>query len=274
MRLIEEAVRKLCLRANTVIRADVLELVKRALRREKNKNARWVMDLIVKNAAVARSSKFALCQDTGMVAVNLEVGQGVKFEGSLERAVQAGVSRAYKKGCFRTSVVKSPLVRKNTSTNTPAIINCRLIPGKRIKIALAVRGFGCENISAIRMLKPTQGAKAIKEFVVSSVGAAGAAACPPYLIGLGIGGTLEKAVMLSRQAVLLRFNRKNPTPYLARLEKEILKSVNRLNIGAMGVGGKTTTLGVNILEFPTHIAGLPVAVYISCHALRSASTTL
>lgn len=263
---IKKVVSELCIKANTDLREDVLSALKKAERVEKNKKAKRVLNILIENAGIAKREGLAICQDTGIACVYLEIGINVKItDGSLEKAVNEGVKFGYKKGYFRNSIV-DPISRKNTGNNTPAVIHVKITEGDRIKITAVPKGFGCENKNQIRMFKPTAGLAEVKKFIVDVVKTAGPDACPPYVVGVGIGGTFERAAELSKEALLKRVN-----GYLGKLEKELLKEINKLNIGPAGLGGKTTALGVNVLTYPTHIAGLPVAVSIGCHAMRSAT---
>ena len=280
MRIIEvskirDAVRDLCLEANFVLRRDVLAAIKRAAKSETDPRARGILKSIIENARLAKSKRLAICQDTGMVTVFLAIGREVTLEGGDPvNVVNEGVKDAYSKGYLRKSVVSDPVLRKNTNTNTPAVINMEIVEGDRVKISVSPKGFGSENKSKIKMLKPTDGVSDIKKFVVETVIEAGPDACPPLVLGIGIGGTFEKAAYLAKKAVFRPIDRHNPKKHLKKLERELFKEINALGVGPMGLGGKTTVLGVNIEDFPTHIAGLPVAVNISCHATRSAERTL
>ena len=269
-KLIKKVVESLCIKANLELRSDVLSLLRRARTKEKSPKARRVLDIIIDNALIAKRKKLPICQDTGMVIVYLDIGQGVIIKGDIEKAVEEGVAVAYKEGYFRKSVVRDPLLRKNTNTNLPPIIYTKITPGNKIEVRTVVKGFGCENASSIRMFRPTDSESSIEDFIVDVVRGTGSKACPPLYIGIGIGGTLDKAVFLSKEAVLRKIGSRSKKPHIAKMEKNILKKINRLKIGPMGVGGDTTALGVSILTHPTHIAGLPVALNISCHATRDA----
>ena len=268
--IITKTVKDLCLKANTDLRSDVLSALKAAKAKEISPKARHMLDILIKNAGIAKRKKMPVCQDTGMAMVYVKVGQDVKIRGNIKTALEKGVGQAYKEGYFRKSVVSDPLIRKNTGTNLPAIINTELIPGNKVDIRVSVKGFGCENVSRTRMFKPTDPADLIEKFVVSCVKDAGSKPCPPVYVGIGAGGTLDKAVSLSKQAVFRNVRDCSNIPHIACLEKNILKKINSLKIGVMGLGGTVTALGVSILTYPTHIAGLPVAVNISCHATRDA----
>ena len=270
---ITKTVADLCIRANQVLRNDVLSALKAARNRESNLKAKRILEVIIKNARVAGSEKLAICQDTGMPIVFLEIGQDVKISGDLSRAVNRGVELGYKIGSLRDSIIKDPLARGRSGFH-PAIIHTDIVKGNKIRIAVLPKGFGCENKSQLKMFNPTAKLNDIKKFIVESVKAAGPDACPPYVVGVGIGGTADYACLLAKKA-LLRNVATSPRHHAAGgLEKDLLKQINKLNIGPMGLGGKATCLAVRIEKFPTHIAGLPVAVNISCHALRSATAIL
>ena len=272
---IKDAVRDLCLQANFELRKDVLRALKASLAVETNGRAKSIIKSIIENAELARKKRIAICQDTGMVVAHLEVGQNVILTGgSLKEAVDEGVEEAYGKGCLRKSVVADALIRKNTKTNTPAVIYTDIVEGNKIKISVSPKGFGSENKSMIRMLRPTDTVEEIKKFVIEVVKKAGADACPPLILGIGLGGTFEKCAYLAKKALLRPIDKRNPDRHIAKLELELMRDINSLNMGPMGLGGKTTVLGVNILGSHTHIAGLPVAVNVSCHATRSAEKVL
>lgn len=270
---IKEVVTKLCIEANINIRKDVLIGLKEAVKRETKKIAKDILVVLVDNARVAKIERLPICQDTGMVVVFVKIGQDVKIRGGdIKEAINDGVRNAYKN--FRKSIVRNPLYRKNTGDNTPAVIHFDIIKGKKIEISVLLKGFGSENKSRIAMLEPSATIEDVKQFIIDSVMAAGPDACPPFVVGIGIGGTLDKAVLLSKEALLRSVNSNHPDRRIARFEEDLLKEINKLGIGPMGLGGKTTALGVNILTYPTHIAGFPIAVNISCHALRSARKVL
>lgn len=272
---IKKAVKELCLKANFELRKDIFRALEKALRKETSPRAKGVLRTIIENARLAKARSIAICQDTGMVFVHLDIGQNVKLVGgNLYKAVNNGVKEAYVKGCLRKSVVSHPLFRENTRTNTPAIIAVDIVDGNKVKIDLAPKGFGSENKSRIKMFKPTASVGEIKDFIIDVVKGAGPDACPPFVLGIGMGGTFEAAAGLAKKALLNPIDSRNPDKRLAGLEKELLKEINSLGMGPMALGGKTTALGVNILGHATHIAGFPVAVNMSCHATRSASKTL
>lgn len=227
------------------------------------------MDDIIENYRLAEEKKMPICQDTGMACVFLEIGQDVHFTGgNLTEAVNEGVRRGYANGYLRKSVVKDPVRRGNTGDNTPAMLYTEIVPGDQVKITVAPKGFGSENMSAVRMFKPSAGIEGIKEFILETVEAAGPNPCPPIVIGVGIGGTFDKAALLAKKALLRDLGSHHPDPYYAELEKEMLEKVNALGIGPQGFGGRTTAIGLNIETMPTHIAGMPCAININCHVTR------
>ncbi|MFA5157198.1 MAG: fumarate hydratase [Candidatus Omnitrophota bacterium] len=266
---IQEAVSDLCLIANLFLRSDVLALLKSARAKETNQKARRALAAIIENAAIAKKERLAICQDTGMPCVFVEAGQGVRISGDLTAAINKGVEAGYKKGYFRNSVVKNPLLR-GKSAYSPVVIHTEITSGNRLKLTVLPKGFGSENKTQLKMFRPTATIDDVKRFIVESVKAAGSDACPPYIIGIGIGGTAEYACLLAKKALIRKMNVKTRV----KLEADLLKEINKLNIGPMGLGGKHTALSVNVETYPTHIAGLPVCVNISCHALRSASIVL
>ena len=274
---IRDAAADLAQRANFILREDVAEALKSALAKETDKRARKILKAIINNAGIAKKEKLAICQDTGLPVVFVEIGQDARITGgSLPEAINQGIELGYAQGSLRRSIVKDPIARGGSGF-TPAIIHTEIVKGDKIKLSLLPKGFGCENKSQTRMFKPTASIDEIKEFILETVEKAGPDACPPFVLGVGIGGTADYAALLAKKALLDKIkNQKskikntNQNPKIYKLEVELLKEINNLNIGPMGLGGKTTCLGVNILSYPTHIAGLPVAVNISCHALRSA----
>lgn len=261
---IRDVVRDLCIQANLVLRKDVLTQLKSAYKNEKNKRAKEILSAIIKNANIARKNKLAICQDTGFVCVFVELGQKVKIIGDLKQAINKGVELGYRKGFLRNSVIKDPILR-GKSGYQPAIIHIDIVKGNKLKITVLPQGFGCENKNQLKMFKPTASWPEIKRFIIEVVKNAGPDACPPYVVGVGIGGTSDYACLLAKKALLRRLSG------ISKLELDLFKEINKLNLGPMGLGGKTTCLAVNIEIYPTHIAGLPVAVNISCHALRSAT---
>ena len=270
-----DAVEQLCMTANYDLNSDIMEALKEGARCEESETGRLVLSQLVGNAKLASSERMAICQDTGMVVVFLEIGQEVHVTGgNLTEAINEGVRRGYTKGFLRKSVVSDPLERKNTGDNTPAVIHYEIIEGDSMKITLAPKGFGSENMSGVRMLKPSDGVDGVKGFIEEVVEKAGPNPCPPVVVGVGIGGTMEKAAILAKRALLRPVNQRSTKVDICRLEEEMLERVNRLGIGPAGLGGRLTAMAVNIEVFPTHIAGLPVAVNMSCHVTRHAETVL
>ena len=267
---IKNNVADLCVRANFYLRDDVLLVLKFAYAKETGKRAKKMLGVIIDNAAIAQKEKLAICQDTGLPVVFVELGQDIKISGDLKSAINQGVESGYRRGYLRNSIIRDPLLRGN-SQFSPAIIHIDVVKGSKLKLTVLPKGFGCENKSQLRMFKPTAPLEEVEKFIVEAVKNAGPDACPPYVIGVGIGGTAEYAGLLAKKALLRKIM--SPSKH-QKLEQSLLRRINKLNIGAMGLGGKTTALGVNIETYPTHIAGLPVAVNISCHALRSATKTL
>jgi fumarate hydratase subunit alpha len=268
-----QAVRDLCLKANLVLRPDVLSALKKAYALESNARARRILKAILDNAALAKKEKLAICQDTGLPMVFVELGQDIRIKGDLQKAVNKGIEEGYRKGCLRNSIIRDP-INRGKSFYSPGIIHLDLVKGSKIKITVLAKGFGCENKSQPKMFNPTAKLKEIKKFIIEAVKSAGPDACPPYVVGVGIGGTADYACLLAKKALLRRATTSQSHNVTSKLERELLEGINKLNIGPMGLGGKTTALAVNVLTHPTHIAGLPVAVNISCHALRSANRTL
>lgn len=266
---IRDSVRDLCISANYYIGSDVKDSLINYRNRENYPIAKEVLGKIVENADISKNENMPMCQDTGMVCVFLDVGQDVHFiDGVIEEAINEGVRRGYEEGYLRKSVVKDPIDRVNTKDNTPAVIYYNLVKGDKVKVTVSPKGFGSENMSKIAMLKPSDGLEGIKGFILKTVEEAGPNPCPPMIVGVGIGGTFDKAAYLSKKALLRPINEENKNEFYAQLEKDLLKDINSLGIGPQGFGGLTTALGVNIEVYPTHIAGLPVAVNISCHATR------
>jgi fumarate hydratase subunit alpha len=271
---ITQAVSELVKRANFFLRSDVLSALRNSYAAEKNKRAKRILKAILDNAAYARKEKLAICQDTGMPVVFLRIGQDAAIRGDLTTAINKGIEAGYKKYYLRNSIVSDPL-KRGKSKFSPCIIHTDIVKGNKIKLTLLPKGFGCENKSQLKMFKPTASIAEIKEFIIKAVKDAGADACPPYVVGVGIGGTADYAGILAKKALLKRINyRLSAIGYRRRLEDELLREINRLNIGPMGLGGLSTVLAVHLQTYPTHIAGLPVSVNISCHALRSASIVL
>ncbi|HPI02235.1 MAG TPA: fumarate hydratase [Candidatus Goldiibacteriota bacterium] len=270
---ISEAVEQLVIDANYFLPYDIVSAVKEAAGEEKERKAKNVLYKIVENYKTAKKGEYPLCQDTGIVVAFLEVGNDVKIEGDVYKAVNRGVENGYKKGFLRKSVA-DPLTRKNTGTNTPCVVHTEIKPGNTLKITIMTKGAGAENKSAVKMLTPADGEEGIINFVTETVKKAGASACPPYIIGIGIGGNLERAPYLAKKALLREIGSANTNKEAAALEKKIFKLLNKLNIGPLGFGGMTTALSVMVETFPCHIASLPVAVNVQCHSSRHKSITI
>ncbi len=266
---ITDTVERLCIEANEHLPADVKAAILHCRDCEDGVVARDVLDHIVENYEIADREHVPVCQDTGMACVFLEIGQDVHLVGGdLAEAVHEGVRRGYEKGYLRKSIVKDPVRRGNTGDNTPAMIYTEIVPGEQVTITVGPKGFGSENMSAIRMLKPSAGLQGIKDFILETVEAAGPNPCPPMVVGVGIGGTFDKAALLAKKALMRPLDTSHPDPFYADLEQEMLQKINELGIGPQGFGGKTTALGLNIETLPTHIAGMPCAINISCHVTR------
>ncbi|MFA5629541.1 MAG: fumarate hydratase [Dehalococcoidales bacterium] len=273
---ITEAVTRMIVEANYKLGNDTLSALQNARKNESSPLGKEALDVIIENAQIAESENIPLCQDCGTAIVFLEVGQDVHVTGeSLDDAVNEGVRKAYKEGYLRKSIVNQPFTaRKNTGDNTPAIIHTKIVSGNKIKISVMSKGSGAENKSKVVMLKPGEGTKGIIKTVLKAVNEAGGSPCPPIVIGLGIGGTFEKAALMAKEALLRETGKANPDPEIAKLEKEILEEVNKLGIGPLGFGGNTTALAVHAETMPTHIASLPVAVNIQCHSIRHREQTI
>ena len=272
---ITETIKRLCIEANYYLTDDMRKRFLEAKEKEETPVAQNIMDILIENADIARNENMPMCQDTGLTVVVIEIGQDVHIVGgSLEDAINEGVREGYEEGYLRKSVVKDPLDRVNTGDNTPAVIHYEIVPGDTFKITVAPKGFGSENMSQLKMLRPADGKEGIKDFVLKVVKEAGPNPCPPIVVGIGVGGTFDRAAYLAKKALLRSTDVRNPNPIYADLEKEILEAVNELGIGPQGFGGKTTAFAVNIESYATHIAGLPVAVNINCHATRHGEAEL
>lgn len=270
-----KAVKGMCMDANYYLSDDVKDRITKYYNEEPWPTAKGILDKILSNAEIAKNENMPICQDTGMACVFIGIGQDVHITGgSLEDAINEGVRQGYAEGYLRKSIVADPLNRINTKDNTPAVIYYDIVPGDKLKIILAPKGFGSENMSQIKMLKPSDGVDGVKEFVLKVVKDAGPNPCPPIVVGVGIGGTFDKAASLAKRALIRPLNVRNANPYYCALEDELLQKINSLGIGPQGFGGRTTALAVNIETFPTHIAGLPVAVNINCHVTRHAEIEL
>ena len=266
--LISEVVARLCIDANYHLPPDMKRQIISSSKEESWETASIILDQIIENFNIADENLQPICQDTGLACVFLSIGQDVHIKGNLEEAVNEGVRNGYSQGYLRKSVVSDPLNRVNTGDNTPAMIYYDICPGDKIKITVAPKGFGSENMSQIKMLKPSDGIEGVKDFVIKVVEDAGPNPCPPIVVGVGIGGTFDKAAYLAKKALMRPVDQRNSEDFYAELEEELLEKINALGIGPQGFGGKTTALAVNIEKFPTHIAGLPVAVNINCHVTR------
>ena len=264
-----KTVKELSIEANYYLPNDLKEAIEKAEKNEKWPIANNILNKILENSQIASAEKMPICQDTGMACVFIDIGQDVHITGgSLEEAINEGVRQGYAEGFLRKSVVKDPIHRVNTNDNTPALIYYNMVPGDKVKITVAPKGFGSENMSRIAMLKPSDGLEGVKNFVLETVRMAGPNPCPPIVIGIGIGGSFDKAAYLAKKALIRPVNENNTDEFYGNLEKELLEEVNKIGIGPQGFGGKTTALALNIETYPTHIAGLPVAVNINCHATR------
>jgi fumarate hydratase subunit alpha len=272
--LVASAVAGLCVSANYDISEDIKSAFERARNAEDDGLARHVIDDLLENAAIASEGRLPLCQDTGMAVVFAELGQDVHVAGSLRDAIDEGVRRGYEDGFLRKSVVADPIDRKNTKDNTPAVIHYDVVPGDSLLLTVAPKGFGSENMSAFAMLKPSDGIEGVKNFVVETVRKAGPNPCPPIIAGVGVGGTADYAFLLAKKALLREAGSRNPIAFWDKTERELLSEINSLGIGPAGLGGRTTALAVFIAPYPTHIAGLPVAVNIGCHSTRHRSVRL
>lgn len=272
---ITDIVEKLCIAANEHLPEDVKCAIRSCRACEDGQIAQGILDNIIENFEIADNECVPICQDTGMACVFLEIGQDVHFVGGdLTEAVNEGVRRGYDKGYLRKSVVKDPVRRGNTGDNTPAMLYTEIVPGDKVKITVGPKGFGSENMSQIRMFKPSAGLQGIKDFILEVVETAGPNPCPPMVVGVGIGGTFDKAALLAKKALMRPLDSENLDPFYADLEKEMLEKVNQLGIGPQGFGGKTTAIGLNIETMPTHIAGMPCAVNINCHVTRHKTEVL
>lgn len=266
---ITDVIERLCMEANQVLPQDIKDAISACRSQEDGDIACGILDNIIENYQIAENEQVPICQDTGMACVFLEIGQDVHItDGDLTEAVNEGVRRGYTKGYLRKSVVKDPVRRGNTGDNTPAMLYTEIVPGEQIKVTVGPKGFGSENMSAIRMFKPSAGIQGIKDFIIETVETAGPNPCPPMVVGVGIGGTFDKAALLAKKALMRPVDTPNPDPYYADLEKEMLQKINELGIGPQGFGGRTTAIGLNIETMPTHIAGMPCAINISCHVTR------
>lgn len=268
---ITKNIKEMCIEANHFLTQDMDAAMKNAVAAEKAELGKQILAQLQENLEIAGKEMIPICQDTGMAVIFMEIGQDVHLEGGdLEEAINEGVRQGYMEGYLRKSVVKDPLVRENTKDNTPAVVHYQIVSGDKINITVAPKGFGSENMSRVFMLKPADGIEGVKEAILTAVKEAGPNACPPMVVGVGIGGTFEKCALMAKRALTRSVNQHSEIPYVAEMEKEVLDKINRTGIGPGGLGGTTTALAVNINTYPTHIAGLPVAVNICCHVNRHA----
>ncbi len=272
---ITKNIKEMCIEANHFLSQDVKSKLYEACDKEDNKLGKEILGQLKENLKIAGDEMIPICQDTGMAVVFLNIGQDVHIEGAnIEDAVNEGIRQGYDEGYLRKSVVKDPIERENTKDNTPGIIHYRIVPGENIEITVAPKGFGSENMSKVYMLKPADGIEGVKNAILDAVAVAGPNACPPIVVGVGIGGTFEKCALMAKYALTRELGSHNETEYVAKLEDEMLEKINTLGIGPAGLGGKTTALGINIETYPTHIAGLPVAVNMCCHVNRHIRRTI
>ena len=272
---ISKNIKEMCIEANHFLSKDMDIAMKNAVSTEKSPLGKKILSQLQDNLKIAGKDMIPICQDTGMAVVFLEIGQDVHFEGgNLEDAVNEGIRRGYVDGYLRKSVVKDPILRENTKDNTPGIIHYKIVPGDQVKIKVAPKGFGSENMSRVFMLKPADGIEGVKEAVLTAVKDAGPNACPPMVVGVGIGGTFEKCALMAKEALTREVGSHSDIPYVKELEEELLERINKIGIGPGGLGGSTTVLAVNVNTYPTHIAGLPVAVNICCHVNRHVIRTI
>lgn len=267
-------IKDMCIEANYRLASDVEKSIRDAYEKEPKPIGKYVLGQLCENLDTAKNELIPMCQDTGMSVVFVKIGQEIYVEGSLEDAINEGIRQGYQEGYLRKSVVSDPIIRENTKDNTPGIIYYEVIPGSTLEITVVPKGFGSENMSRIYMLKPSDGIDGIKSSVMETVRLAGPNACPPIVVGVGIGGSFEKAAMLAKKSLTRDINKKSDKPHIRKLEEELLESINETGIGPAGLGGTTTALGVNIETYPTHIAGLPVAINICCHVNRHVTRTL
>ncbi len=266
---VTDTVREMCISVNHQLSSDMVCKLTEAVQIEESPLGKQILGQLVENMDIAKREMIPICQDTGMAVIFIEIGQDVHFEGgNLEDAINEGVRRGYVDGYLRKSVVRDPIERENTKDNTPAVIHYSIVPGDGVKITLAPKGFGSENMSRVFMLKPAQGIEGVKKAVLTAVSEAGPNACPPMVVGVGIGGTFEKCAILAKKALTRNTQEHSSIPYVADLEKELLEKINSLGLGPGGLGGRMTALAVSVETYPTHIAGLPVAVNICCHVNR------
>lgn len=271
---IVEQVSEMCKKINYELSDDVVSSIKSSRDQEESEIGRSILESLIENIDIAKEKQVPICQDTGMAVFFVDIGQELRVDGNLKDAINEGVRKGYKEGFLRKSVVSDPLIRKNTDDNTPAVIHYDFVTGDQLKIKFAPKGFGSENMSRLKMLKPSDGIEGVKEFVIETVKIAGSNPCPPIVVGVGLGGTMDKASQIAKLALFRNLNQSSNKEHIKKLEDELLIEINKLGIGPQGLGGTTTALAVNIETFPTHIAGLPVAVNINCHAARHIEITI
>lgn len=272
---VTQAVENLCISSNCTLNEDVWKALREKLKNEESLVGKEVLEEILENDRMAEEEKLPLCQDTGFTTIFVEMGQEIKVTGGdFYQAINKGVGNGYRKGYLRKSVVKDPLRRKNTGDNTPAWVHIDIVPGNKLKISVMPKGAGSENMSTVKMLSPTEGVQGVKKFVLDWVKEKGANACPPLVVGVGIGGTFEGVAKLAKKALLRPIGSKNPEPFYAEMEEELLKEINNLGLGPQGLGGSSTALAVHIKTYPCHIASLPLAINLQCHAVRHATIIL
>ncbi|AVQ29418.1 fumarate hydratase [Fusobacterium ulcerans] len=269
LRKVTDEVERMCIEGNYFIGKEVLDKIKEAYAKEESEVGKNILGQIIENDEIAANEQVPMCQDTGIVVVFLEIGTEVKISGDIYEAVNEGIRRGYEKGYLRKSVVKDPLDRVNTKDNSPAVIHTTLVPGSdKVKIIVAPKGGGSENMSVLRMLKPSDGIEGIKKLVIETIKNAGGNPCPPIIVGIGIGGNFEKCAILAKEALMRDINDKSSSPINAKLEEELLELINKTGVGPLGLGGRTTALAVKVETYPCHIAALPVAINLNCHAAR------
>jgi len=273
-KIIASAIEEMCIEANLSLTKDVGDRIRCAAKSETGTVAKKILEQLVENMEIAAAEQIPICQDTGMAVIFMEIGQDVHIDGDLNEAVNEGVRNGYVNGYLRKSVVEDPLLRKNTGDNTPAILHVSLVPGDKVKITVAPKGFGSENMSRVYMLKPADGEEGVKNAILDAVKLAGPNACPPMTVGVGVGGDFELCAILAKKALTRNIGERSEKPHIARIEEEMMQILNDTHIGPGGFGGDTTVLGVNINTYPTHIAGLPVAINICCHVNRHATRTI
>ncbi|MCR5367261.1 fumarate hydratase subunit alpha [Eubacterium ruminantium] len=272
--IIVEEVSKLCIKANLYLAEDLKKHIEDSAREEKSKLGQQVLEQLIDNMKIADENRIPICQDTGMAVFFVNVGQDLHINGNLTDAINEGVRKGYTEGYLRKSVVKDPILRENTKDNTPAIIHYDIVPGDKLEITIAPKGFGSENMSRLFMLKPADGVEGIKKAVITTVSEAGPNACPPFVVGVGLGGDFELSAKLAKKALTRNISERSNLQHIKELEEELLSEINQLGIGPAGLGGSTTALAINIETYPTHIAGMPVAINMCCHVDRHASVTL